>query len=71
MAVEGATVMTRGPIPLLRPFQPSRSRMMRSASLIPLAFRILSSVDDPRVWSRVCGQVSTEITDEPCGERQS
>jgi len=53
MAVDGATVITRGPIPLLNPFQPSRSRIIRSASAIPFAFRILSSVDDPRVWSNV------------------
>ena len=41
--------MTLGPIPLLNPFHPSRSLIIRNASAIPLAFRILSSVDDPLV----------------------
>ncbi len=54
MAVLGATVKTLGNIPLLNPLNPSRSLMIRKASAIPRAFRILGSVEDPRVWSRVC-----------------
>ena len=65
MAVLGATVKTRGAMPLLSPFQPSVSRMILNASDMPRAFRIRGSELEPRVCSSVCPQHSNPMWTVP------
>lgn len=52
-ALLGMLARTRGVIPRVNPATPCRSRMIRNASPIPRAFRIVASSEDPRVWRRV------------------
>lgn len=61
-AFDGILVNIRGVMPRANPAAPCRSQMMRAASLMPRAFRIAASSDDPRVCSSVLHTSSGVVT---------
>ena len=74
-ALLGMLARIRGVIPRAKPATPCRSRMIRNASPIPRAFRIVASSEDPRVWRRGLADVQRSrdgccdgSSDAPCGD---